>query len=60
MEFSMTDLMDKENARKIIINLEKIYDELKRQNDLKELELEMRKFWIDRKVSEWKQKYKML
>lgn len=56
----MSDFINKENSRKIIVTLDKIYDELKRQNDLKELELEMRKFWIDRKVSEWKQEYKML
>lgn len=48
------EFYEKENARKTIVILEKIHDELKRQNDLKELELEMRKFWIDRKVSEWK------
>ena len=48
------DYLEKENIRKIIVSLDKINSELKRQNDLKELELEMRKFWIDRKVAEWK------
>lgn len=48
------DFKDKENVRKIIISLGEISKELKRQNDLKEVELEMRKFWIDRKVAEWK------
>lgn len=54
------DFSDKENIRKLLVCLDKIKDELERQNDLKELELEMRKFWIDRKVSEWKSEYKML
>ena len=50
----MQKFVEMENDRKKIVLLSKIHDELKRQNDLKELELEMRKFWIDRKVIEWK------
>ena len=50
----MDSFAEKENMRKIIISLEKISEELKKSNELKQLELEMRKFWIDRKVNEWK------
>ena len=50
----MSDFVEKELMRKIVVNLGKIAEELKRQNELKEIEIEMRKFWIDRKVAEWK------
>ena len=50
----MDSFVEKENIRKILACLEKISEELEKNNELKQLELEMRKFWIDRKVNEWK------
>ncbi len=48
------DSFDKEQLRMINIHLRTIADELKVANELKEVELEMRKYWITSKRNEWK------
>ena len=49
----MTSILENERLIKLNINLEKISDELEKQNELKQKELELWKYWIDFEVKKY-------